>query len=185
MEDDVIIRRAASADTEALGRLGAELVRLHHHWDAARFLEPGRDTARGYGRFLASQAEGADSVVFVAVLEGCVIGYVYAALEPMSWMELRGEAGFVHDVVVDESARRRGIATRLLRQAIDWLEEKGSPRVILWSAARNTEAHPLFERLGFRRTMIEMTRERSATPVPPNSGSAPCAGGSSPRSAAT
>jgi RimJ/RimL family protein N-acetyltransferase len=30
---------------------------------------------------------------------------------------------------------------------------------MLWTAERNAGAQRLFERLGFRRTMIEMTRE--------------------------
>ena len=34
------------------------------------------------------------------------------------------------------------------------------PRVVLWTAEKNPAAQALFEQLGFRRTMIEMTRER-------------------------
>jgi RimJ/RimL family protein N-acetyltransferase len=33
------------------------------------------------------------------------------------------------------------------------------PRVILWTAEKNDAAQQLFARAGFRRTMIEMTRE--------------------------
>jgi ribosomal protein S18 acetylase RimI-like enzyme len=84
---------------------------------------------------------------------------VYAGLEPESWKELRAPAGFVHDLVVDESARRSGIGTRLAEEAARWLESKGAPRVMLWTAEKNPNAQRLFERLGFRRTMIEMTRE--------------------------
>ena len=68
-------------------------------------------------------------------------------------------AGFIHDVVVDEGARGLGIGTRLLETAAEWLVARGVPRVMLWTAARNTDAQRLFERLGFRCTMIEMTRE--------------------------
>ena len=46
--------------------------------------------------------------------------------------------------------------------AADWLEDHGAPRVMLWSAEANPDAQRLFERLGFRRTMVEMTREPSA-----------------------
>ena len=86
-------------------------------------------------------------------------GYVYAALEPLSWKELRGPAGFIHDVAVREEVRRAGIATRLLEAAAQWLRERGAPRVILWTAAPNAAAQSLFRRLGFRDTMIEMTME--------------------------
>ena len=68
-------------------------------------------------------------------------------------------AGFIHDVVVDESSRGTGVAASLLEAAIEWLRAQGAPRVILWTAERNVVAQRLFGRLGFRRTMIEMTRE--------------------------
>ena len=35
----------------------------------------------------------------------------------------------------------------------------GAPRVMLWTAEHNVAAQRLFEARGFRRTMIEMTRE--------------------------
>ena len=34
-----------------------------------------------------------------------------------------------------------------------------APQVVLLSAWQNTDAHALFEALGFRRTMVEMTAE--------------------------
>jgi len=89
-----------------------------------------------------------------------VVGYVYAGLEPMSWKELREPAGFIHDVVVAETARRHGIGARLIEEAASWLESRGAPRLMLWTAELNPAAQRLFARLGFRRTMIEMTRER-------------------------
>ena len=39
------------------------------------------------------------------------------------------------------------------------LDRPGAPRVVLWTAEHNDAAQQLSERLGFRRTMIEMTRE--------------------------
>jgi GNAT superfamily N-acetyltransferase len=98
-------------------------------------------------------------VVFVAERDGAVVGYVYAGLEPTSWKELRDMAGFIHDVVIEDSSRRLGIATLLVEAATEWLRAHGAPRVLLWTAERNPAAQELFHRLGFRRTMIEMTRE--------------------------
>ena len=39
------------------------------------------------------------------------------------------------------------------------LRERGAPRVLLFTAEKNHSAQAVFERAGFRRTMIEMTRE--------------------------
>ena len=77
----------------------------------------------------------------------------------MSWKELREAAGFIHDVVVDDAHRGGGVGDALLERASEWLRAHGAPRVMLWTAERNAAAQRLFERLGFRRTMIEMTRE--------------------------
>ena len=156
-----VIRRATSADAAALGQLGALLMRTHYEFDRQRFIAPGDSPERGYGWFLETQARDANAVVLVAEMQETrkVVGYVYAGIEPMSWKELRDEAGFVHDVAVEPSARRQGIAEALFEAAIAWLREQGAPRVMLWTAEQNASAQRLFARLGFRRTMIEMTRE--------------------------
>jgi ribosomal protein S18 acetylase RimI-like enzyme len=155
----VMIRRATSADLEPLGRLGALLMRTHYAFDRQRFLAPGDDPEGGYAWFLETQLSDADVAVFVADRAGAIVGYIYVGLEKMSWRELRGPAGFIHDIVVDESARQTGVARALLSAAIDWLREQGAPRVMLWTATQNDRAQRLFEAAGFRRTMVEMTLE--------------------------
>jgi ribosomal protein S18 acetylase RimI-like enzyme len=155
----ITIRAADERDLEALGRLGATLMRTHHAFDPLRFLTPGEGTEEGYAAFLGSVLRSGDGRVLVAVEGDAIAGYVYAALEPLSWKELRGPAGFIHDIVVDEDARRRGVATALLDAAIQWLRERGAPRVVLWTAAQNDAAQALFSRRGFRTTMFEMTLE--------------------------
>ena len=156
---NVAIRKAESRDLPALGRLAAMLVRTHYAFDKERFLAPVDGIENGYASFLGRALQSPDDCVFVADDDGKIIGYAYAALEPLSWKELRGPAGFVHDLAVDESSRRKGVGTQLMKAAMDWLRDHGAPRVILGTAALNQAAHALFHRLGFRDTMIEMTRE--------------------------
>ncbi len=156
----LVIRHATAADKPALGRLGAELLRVHHAFDADRFMAPGAQAEEGYGRFLAAEHQNDDVVVLVAERAGEILGYVFAGVEPRSWKELRDVAGFIHDVFVVEGARGTGTGERLMEAGAEWLLARGVPRVMLWTAERNEPAQRLFERLGFRRTMIEMTRER-------------------------
>lgn len=155
----VTIRRAERRDLPALGRLGAMLMRTHYAFDPRRFLAPGDSAESGYAWFLGSVMDSADACVFVADDGGDVAGYVFAALEPLSWKELRGPAGFVHDVAVREDARGAGIGKQLLAAGIEWLRGRGAPRVILWTATPNEAAQRLFRGLGFRNTMLEMTLE--------------------------
>lgn len=153
------IRRAEPDDADALGHLGAMLMRAHYGFDAKRFLQPRRSAASGYAAFLGSMLRDEESAIFVAVEDELVIGYVWVALEPLSWKELRGPAGFVHDIAVREEWRRSGAARALMHAATEWLREHDAPRVILWTAAANEAAQRLFHSIGFRDTMIEMTME--------------------------
>jgi len=158
------IRRAEEADLPAVGKLGALLVRAHFAFDPKRFMAPGVALEEGYSWFLGTQMKEEDVVIFVAEQDHAIVGYVYAELEPRNWKELREPAGFIHDVVVDESHQRSGIGAALVEAASDWLRDHGAPRIMLWTAEQNSAAQRLFSRLGFRRTMIEMTRETSSEP---------------------
>jgi ribosomal protein S18 acetylase RimI-like enzyme len=153
------IRKAERRDLESLGRLGVMLIQTHYAFDSRRFLAPGKGAESGYASFLGRALETPEDCVFVAERDGVIVGYVYAALEPLSWKELRGPAGFVHDIAVAEEARRSGIGTKLMQTAVEWLRARGAPRVLLSTAAPNEAAKALFHRLGFRETMVEMTME--------------------------
>ena len=156
------IRPAAIDDQEALGRYGAALMRQHHAADPRRFILTDRPES-GYGRFLVSRLSDPSFVVLVAELSGEVVGYVLAGLEPTSWRDLRGPCGFVHDVYVDERARRQGTGQALLSAAIAWAQSKGLAQAVLWSKSGNDAAQRLFAGLGFRPTMIEMTLDRETS----------------------
>lgn len=158
---NAIIRRAKPADSGALGRLGALLVQTHHDFDPKRFIDVTPQTEAGYGTFLASQLDEPNVIILVAEEDGRVIGYTYAAVEGRDYMSLRGPAGVLYDIIVDPKHRGRGIGRRLLEDTLAILKERGAPRAVLSTADRNERAQHLFAGMGFRRTMIEMTRELS------------------------
>jgi len=153
------IRPARSTDLAAIGRLGALLVQLHHEFDTKRFIAPTPQTPTGYASFLGSQLDEPTVVVLVAERAGDVLGYTYAGLEGRDYMSLRGPAGVVYDIIVDPAHRGQGIGGLLLDATLAALESRGALQVVLSTAERNEAAQRLFERAGFRRTMIEMTRE--------------------------
>ena len=155
----VLVRPAAPADLEAVGRLGALLVRTHHDFDPQRFIAASPRTEHGYASFLATQLAEPNAIVLVAGRGGEVLGYTYAGVEGHDYMSLRGPAGVLHDIVVDPTHRGQGVGRLLLDATLAALEARGAPRVVLSTAERNEAAQRLFARAGFRRTMIEMTRE--------------------------
>ncbi len=162
----ITVRPGVPEDEPALGGLGELLVSVHHKFDPARFVAPGPLTKEGYGRFLASRLARQDAIVLVAEQEGSVVGYVYAGIEGNDWMNLRGPAGVIHDIIVDPGRRGAGIGRRLLDAAVDALAARGAPMVVLSTATPNETAQRLFAAAGFRSTMIEMTRNLPAAGPP-------------------
>jgi ribosomal protein S18 acetylase RimI-like enzyme len=158
----ITIRAATREDAPALGRLGALLVRTHHELDPARFIAATPRTEHGYSSFLATQLADPDVVILVAESHDGVLGYAYAGIEGVDYVALRGPAGVLHDLVVDPNYRGQGIGRRLLDAVVAALAARNAPRVVLSTAERNEAAQRLFERAGFRRTMVEMTRDLGA-----------------------
>jgi ribosomal protein S18 acetylase RimI-like enzyme len=158
----VDIRPAVPADLPAIGRLGALLVRTHHDFDPERFIAATPQTEHRYASFLGTQLDEPNVVILVAVRDSEVLGYTYAGVEGPDYMSLRGPAGALYDIVVDPAHRGHGVGRTLLDATLVMLEARGAPRVVLSTAERNEAAQRLFARAGFRRTMLEMTRELSS-----------------------
>jgi ribosomal protein S18 acetylase RimI-like enzyme len=154
-----IVRRATPADLPRIGHLGALLIKEHYDFDPQRFLAARPETSAGYAAFLSAQLEAQDKAVLVADDNGNVIGYAYAAIEGYDYRALRGPAGVLHDIIVDPEHRGRGVGRLLLDATLEFFRSRGVPRVVLSTAERNEAAQRLFARIGFRRTMIEMTLE--------------------------
>ena len=154
-----IVRRATPADLPRIGRLGALLVEEHYDFDPRRFLAARSRTPADYASFMSAQLEDPDSAVLVADDNGDMIGYAYAAVEGYDYMALRGPAGVLHDLIVDPEHRGRDVGRLLLNATLAFFRSRGVPRVVLSTAEQNEAAQRLFASMGFRRTMIEMTRE--------------------------
>jgi ribosomal protein S18 acetylase RimI-like enzyme len=158
MEDSVVVRAIRHEDLEDVGRMAAALVRYHAELDPKRFLS-WEGIEQGYRRFFGSQLEEPKAVLLVALQSSRRVGYAYARLEPRDWNALLDTHGALHDIFVEESARRAGVASALLDEVRARLVAAGAPRLVLSTAVQNEAAQRLFERHGFRRTMLEMTQE--------------------------
>lgn len=167
---EVSVRPAVPEDAAALGRLAYKLVKLHHDFDPLRFIKIDDPNAPGYGRFLSSPGEPGKKIVLVATIQedGAekIIGYTYASMEGKDWNDLRDAVGALNDILVDEPHRRKGVARKLALETFARLEALGAPRIVLKTAAKNLTAQRFFHSLGFRDTMIEMTRERGGVTSP-------------------
>jgi ribosomal protein S18 acetylase RimI-like enzyme len=171
-DDTFTVRAMTAADLPAAARLAGQLVRMHYELDPLRYLHLPSPEA-GYARYFAGELKSDRVVLLVAERTSgasggesppgeAIVGYAYGRLEPRSYNELLDTCGKLHDVLVDESARGHGLGEALVTEMVRRLTELGAPRVLLLTAVQNEAAQHLFKKLGFRTTMLEMTREADA-----------------------
>jgi ribosomal protein S18 acetylase RimI-like enzyme len=153
------IRDATPSDLPDLARLGARLARWYHRLDPARFFLPEEPLEEGYAWWLGKERRNRDAVVLAAVRRGRVVGYAYGRIEARDWNSLRDRCGVGVDIFVVPAARRAGVGKALVEALVSRLAARGAPRVVIGVAVRNRRAVNVFERLGFRPTMVELTRE--------------------------
>jgi ribosomal protein S18 acetylase RimI-like enzyme len=147
-------------DLDGLARLAGALVRMHHEFDPQRFFLP-EQVEEGYRGWFERELRDDRAILLAATLDDGLVGYVYGRIEERDWNLLLERHAALHDLWVEEPARRRGIAEGLVEAFAEEAQRRGAPRVVLTTAASNARAQEVFERLGFRRTMVEMTRELS------------------------
>ncbi|MCG8505946.1 MAG: GNAT family N-acetyltransferase [Sphingomonadales bacterium] len=135
---DLTIREARDNDAEGLialiGRCFAEYAGCVLDLDA--FDRPLLAIASSFA------AEGGE--VWVAEREGRIVGSGGYADKGGGLFELKR-------LYVDRSARRQGLASRLLELVETAVAGKGGTAIDLWSDTRFIEAHAFYERHGYRR----------------------------------
>ncbi|HEY2327610.1 MAG TPA: GNAT family N-acetyltransferase [Gaiellaceae bacterium] len=86
--------------------------------------------------------------VLVAVLDGCVAGFVW--LRPASPLSSNAHVLVVSDLGVAPCAQRRGVGSRLLEAAESYAAERKIERLTLRVLSVNRAARALYERHGYQ-----------------------------------
>ena len=151
-DSGVLLRRAEPRDVDAVGEVTVAAYAEFTHGPADPYVERLRDAA----------TRRREAELWVAELDGAVVGTVTIALEGSPWREIGepGEGEF-RMLAVAPAARRRGVGEALMQLVLDRFRERGAHAVVLSSLAEMTAAHRVYERLGFRRLP-----ERDWSPMP-------------------
>jgi predicted N-acetyltransferase YhbS len=101
--------------------------------------------------------EGEGRLVLVAELEGRVVGCLSTSI--MRVLHRPAPVGRISMMVVDATVRGRGIGAELARAAERALVARGCRLIEVTSNLARTEAHRFYERLGYERTSVRLSRE--------------------------
>jgi ribosomal protein S18 acetylase RimI-like enzyme len=145
----VLIRAFEDRDATAVIALAEEL----RHFEAGIY--PRMKLTRRLGRWyiddlIADCIEG-DGRVFVAELDGTIVGYVCARARVTDEARDRTQITYamIDDLVVAADCRGRGIGTSLIAAAEDYVRSRGARWVRIGVLVRNFGAYRIYRRAGF------------------------------------
>jgi GNAT superfamily N-acetyltransferase len=150
-----LIRQARPGDEQRVAEFAIMLFDQHVEYDPERFSTFAN--IDGAARFYRSRFDTPDSAVLVAEVDGEVVGFAYLERDELNYAELLRDGAWMHDIYVDESARTTGLGKDLIKAAAEAAKRMGAKKLLLTVAAKNAIAQQVFEKAGFRRTMVEMT----------------------------
>jgi len=158
MMGEVMVRQATDRDLAAILRLWHEMMELHAD------IEPmiwtiGPDAESQMRLYLADNIQSEGMLLLVAENEGEVVGYLLAAKAPRPPVLDPPVCGAISDCAVTRSARRRGIGSKLVAQAMDWFREQGLAHVQVSHATRNPMSSAFWKAQGFRPYQATCIRE--------------------------
>ena len=152
---DILVRPAALADRSQLAglrleQLGSTRRRLHR---------ANADFCNAFEEFLLSCLRSEDWLVFVAEVEGTLVGCVYLQkIEKLPLPDLpKREFGMISSIFVQTKFQGRGIRRKLLRKIVGVAWAAGMETLVATSGA---DYHALFGSLGFRQVALEMRLDR-------------------------
>ena len=141
---EVVVRPAQAADAAALVALAEAVGAEPEGWliSDSRWRSAGDER-----RYLRAVRKHPDAAVFVAELDGQVVGRLSVARDPHPASRHVADLG----LMVAREARRRGVGWALLEEAARWAREVGVRKLELHVFPHNEPAIRLYERFGYVR----------------------------------
>ncbi|MDO9046731.1 MAG: GNAT family N-acetyltransferase [Methylobacter sp.] len=139
MSTTITVRQAVLSDLEALAPL----------FDGYRQFYGRASDLHAATEFLSARFNHDESVLFIAYEDNKAVGFtqLYPSFSSVSLARI-----FVlNDLFVDEHARRKGAASKLMAASVDYASSLGAVRVSLSTATTNEAAQRLYQDAGWQR----------------------------------
>jgi len=150
---EIIVRAAKSTDEAAVLELVGAEMKAQADTDPRFRLRP--DAVNRYAVYLRNRMREIDSAVFVAVVDGKVVGTATGSIRVQDAFFETRRFGYVSDLVVDASRRRSGIGSALWKRVQLWFRGLGVAVVRLHIAAKSEEANAFWDAQGAAPFLLE------------------------------
>lgn len=119
-------------------------------------LKPLREARKKYFSYLKTDLANKDAAVLIATDRDRPVGIITGRIYKTLPIKVISRKGHISNLFVASSHRNKGIATRLVRELLNWFQEKKIRDVHLGVHSRNDRALEVFRKLKFRESIMEM-----------------------------
>jgi ribosomal protein S18 acetylase RimI-like enzyme len=151
------IKAAEHAQIPQLVGLWKEL--MEHHTALDPYFEMSEAGPSNFERFVSSILLLEDARILVALDGPIVVGYCIGQVVTRPPVFKREVHGFITDMTVTASCRRRGVGDRLLAGMLEWFRTKNMDRIELNVVPGNAAGYSFWRKQGFRDYMHVLYRE--------------------------
>lgn len=146
---DFTIRPGTEEDTPAMLRLWREMMDCHARMEPRFRLLPPPAGEQAWEKHLRESIWGnEEACVFVAEVDGQVVGQMLGVLRDPYPVFEPGRYGYVTDVAIDPAARRSGVGRALFEALKAWFRERGVSYLQLMVAHNNPVSQAFWRVLG-------------------------------------
>jgi ribosomal protein S18 acetylase RimI-like enzyme len=153
----ISLRKARLDDVDALTELWIEFIDFHQDFDS--FFSRAKKGHERFADFVRENIDNSEWLVLLAVENDKPIGYCMSAVmtyPPVFDMKLYG---FIQDLAVTESHRRRGAGSRLVEETLRWFRKQGVKRVEVQVATTNPLSQAFWRRHDFVDYITRLARQ--------------------------
>jgi len=141
------IVRAEECHVSEIGKLWLEFIRFHQDIDP--IFTPRDDALPGFEEYLVRRLmKSEDGLVLIALDKGRAVGYSLAEIHFSKGLK-REKFGYVDEVAVTASHRRRGVGEKMLGEIMEWFHLKDIDRAELEVTAKNQVSYSFWKKHGF------------------------------------
>ena len=134
-----------------------EFFDYHSQFDS-RF-QRREDAEQNFAKFLRELLDSDNDLVLVALYQGKPVGYSITRIKYYPPVFKTEKFGYLLDMAVSASHRRKGIGSMMMQQIETWLNSKGITRIELHVASANPIGNNFWRKSGFSEIMKKMSKE--------------------------
>ena len=116
-----------------------------------------------YGEKLVEDIQKGDRLYLLAQTGSRVVGYLEGEIINLQALFAPKKCFHISVVYVIPESRQRGIATSLVKKALQWASEQGCREVDLHVLINNTNARRLYRKIGFKEFQFELRMKLPTT----------------------